>query len=52
MKRTRRLSDPRTTQPARTVTETELTAVKGGATAIEYGLLATTPRTSGWPVTD
>jgi hypothetical protein len=52
MKRTKRLSDP-TTQPPRTVTETQLTAVKGGATAIEYGLvLPTTPATRSWPATD
>jgi len=43
MKRTKRTSDPKPTEHARTLTEAELAAITGGASAIEYGLLLAQP---------
>jgi hypothetical protein len=43
MKRAKRSAAPRPTEPARALTEGQLADIRGGATAIEYGLLLVQP---------
>ncbi|HEX3477243.1 MAG TPA: Flp family type IVb pilin [Kofleriaceae bacterium] len=43
MKRTKRASEPRTNESLQPLAADELARVKGGATAIEYGLLLALP---------
>jgi hypothetical protein len=45
MKRTKRTSEPRTSGSMQPIAADELVKIKGGATAIEYGLVLVQPPT-------
>ena len=45
MKRTKQASEPRTTRAVRSIAAVDLAKARGGATAIEYGLLLLAPPT-------